>query len=341
MIDTLPVTLAPTAEQIPNLGTLPVAMFPALTGDVTTPGGSLATTLATVNASPGTYTYASLTVNGKGLVTSASSGAAPEVPLTFSTGLTRTVNTITVNTSQNIATLSNLTSNGYVKTSGGGGTLGVSATVAVTDLSAAIDLGATGAGGATGTLAAGRFPALTGDVTTVAGALATTLATVNASAGTYASANVTVNAKGLVTTATAGPVPGFSLQAAGSTISPADSTTVYFGALPTLAPSTTAALMKVYIPVACTLKSAYVHVLVAGTLASGESTTISFRLNNTTDTSISTALLHSATTTTVSKTGLSTSCAAGDYFEIKMAYPAFATNPTNCQYAVTLYFAIT
>ena len=51
--------------------------------------------------------------------------SAYEVPLTFSTGLTRSTNTITVNTSQNIATLSNLTSNGFVKTSGGAGTLGI------------------------------------------------------------------------------------------------------------------------------------------------------------------------------------------------------------------------
>lgn len=50
---------------------------------------------------------------------------AYEVPITFSTGLTRSTNTITVNTSQNIATLSNLTSNGFVKTSGGGGTLSI------------------------------------------------------------------------------------------------------------------------------------------------------------------------------------------------------------------------
>lgn len=54
--------------------------------------------------------------------------SAYEVPLTFSTGLTRSVNTITVNTSQNIATLSNLTSNGVVTTSGGVGTLSVTAT---------------------------------------------------------------------------------------------------------------------------------------------------------------------------------------------------------------------
>ena len=48
-----------------------------------------------------------------------------EVPLTFSTGLTRTTNTITVNTSQNISTLSNLTTNGFVKTSGGTGALSI------------------------------------------------------------------------------------------------------------------------------------------------------------------------------------------------------------------------
>jgi hypothetical protein len=52
-------------------------------------------------------------------------GTNVEVPLTFSTGLTRTTNTVTVNTSQNIATLSNLTTNGFVKTGGAVGTLSV------------------------------------------------------------------------------------------------------------------------------------------------------------------------------------------------------------------------
>lgn len=57
----------------------------------------------------------------------------------------------------------------------------------------------------TGTLPAARMPALTGDVTTVAGAVATTLATVNASVGSFGSATqvgtFTVNAKGLTTAA--------------------------------------------------------------------------------------------------------------------------------------------
>lgn len=45
-----------------------------LTGDVTTSGGS-ATTLKTVNATTGSFTAANITVNGKGLITAASSGS--------------------------------------------------------------------------------------------------------------------------------------------------------------------------------------------------------------------------------------------------------------------------
>lgn len=58
-------------------------------------------------------------------ISSASTWNAKESALTFSTGLTRSTNTITVNTSQNIATLSNLASNGFVKTSGGTGALSI------------------------------------------------------------------------------------------------------------------------------------------------------------------------------------------------------------------------
>lgn len=68
-------------------------------------------------------------------------------------------------------------------------------------VSLAIDLSGTQA---TGILAASRFPALTGDITTIAGALATTLATVNSNVGSFTNASITVNAKGLVTAASSG-----------------------------------------------------------------------------------------------------------------------------------------
>jgi hypothetical protein len=64
------------------------AAITALTGDVTAAGpGSVPATLATVNASPGTFTNATVTVNGKGLVTSASSGTAPVTSVTASSPL--------------------------------------------------------------------------------------------------------------------------------------------------------------------------------------------------------------------------------------------------------------
>lgn len=57
---------------------------------------------------------------------------AYEVPLTFSTGLGRSTNTITVNTTLNILKISGLTTNGFVKTSGGDGTLSVDTSTYIT-----------------------------------------------------------------------------------------------------------------------------------------------------------------------------------------------------------------
>jgi hypothetical protein len=49
----------------------------AFTGDATKAAGGTALTLATVNSNVGSFTNASITVNGKGLITAASSGATP------------------------------------------------------------------------------------------------------------------------------------------------------------------------------------------------------------------------------------------------------------------------
>lgn len=82
----------------------------ALTGDVTATGpGSVAATLATVNASPGTFTAATITVNAKGLVTSASSAPGTVTVVTKSANYTLlTTDSLTyflINTSGGAVTL--------------------------------------------------------------------------------------------------------------------------------------------------------------------------------------------------------------------------------------------
>lgn len=62
-------------------GSLVASQLPALTGDVTTPGGSLTTTLATVNSNVGSFgsstSVPNFTVDGKGRITAAGSNSIP------------------------------------------------------------------------------------------------------------------------------------------------------------------------------------------------------------------------------------------------------------------------
>ena len=136
----------------------------------TTPAITLSTTITGLLKGNGTA------------ISAASAGTDYEVPLTFSTGLTRTVNTVTVNTSQNISTLSNLTTNGFVKTSGGTGALSIDTNTYLTGnqtITLSGDITGSGTTGITTAIAAGVI--VNADVNASAGITLSKLAALTAS----------------------------------------------------------------------------------------------------------------------------------------------------------------
>ncbi len=119
----------------------------------------------------------------------------------------------------------------------------------------------------------------------------------------------------------------------GSTaFAPIDATTYFWGSMAhTQFPSTTAGSARIYVPKAGTVKACYIffdNTVGAGTLASNESSTISLRLNNTSDTTITASFKQDAAPAVFNNTALAITVAQGDYLEVKWVTPTWATNPT-------------
>jgi len=128
---------------------------------------------------------------------------------------------------------------------------------------------------------------------------------------------------------------GYSLMTMVVVTAPADSTTYYSDI--GFAGITTADRQRIYIPQAGTITKAYVSVATGGTLGTTETSTLSLRLNNTTDTTITSSLANNALTVGYSNTALSIAVAAGDYIQLKWPTPAWATNPTNVEISAFLW----
>ena len=126
-------------------------------------------------------------------------------------------------------------------------------------------------------------------------------------------------------------INGYAANAATTT----DGQTIYFGGTPAVAPSTTGGNHRLYIPKAGAIKAAYVYAN-AATAGTNEAWVANIRLNNTTDTQIQSLSL-SNVNRLWSNAALNISVAAGDYVEIKMVNPTWATNPANVRFAVTIY----
>lgn len=114
-----------------------------------------------------------------------------------------------------------------------------------------------------------------------------------------------------------------------------DGEVVYFGCIPGLSLTTAQGLTKVYFPRAGTLVRADImwH---AGTAGTNENVTVALRLNETTDYTVATVGT-TATSKLFANSALSMPVVAGDYCEIKIAFPTWATNPANVRLGGYLY----
>lgn len=130
---------------------------------------------------------------------------------------------------------------------------------------------------------------------------------------------------------------GYALFAAGANLaSPANATNYYFGSNPAAAIGTGADTFRVYIPVAGTITKAEFLWYTLTTIGTGENITLYVRLNNTTDTQIA-VVGDTNRPKRFSNTGLSIAVSAGDYFEIKILTPTWATPPTNIRVGGHVY----
>lgn len=132
---------------------------------------------------------------------------------------------------------------------------------------------------------------------------------------------------------------GYTLSTVTFSASPSDATTYFLATAQSMTTFTASgnANTRFYIPKAGVIVSCYGTVTVSGTLGSAGSSTLSLRLNNSTDTTVSSSIAMTAADNAFSGTGLNLTVAAGDYIEFKWLTPTWATNPTLVRTAITVY----
>lgn len=118
---------------------------------------------------------------------------------------------------------------------------------------------------------------------------------------------------------------------------PADSATYFLAQAISLITNTTSnGSTRFVIPTTGTITACYGAFTVQGSLATSETSTLAIRLNNTTDTNVTTSLLFNATSNAVSNSSLSISVTAGDFIELKLICPVWATNPLTVSASISI-----
>jgi hypothetical protein len=149
---------------------------------------------------------------------------------------------------------------------------------------------------------------------------------------------LTSDATNWTSAAPSGSGSSYSLEMlSGNQTTITDSTTYY---LPwgTAWVTTLSTLNKLWIPKAGTITSCYGSAFVAAT-GSGENVTIAIRLNDTTNTNITTTSVWTTNDVAFSNNALSIAVAAGDFISIMVITPAFSSNPTLVGIGCTVFIS--
>jgi hypothetical protein len=112
---------------------------------------------------------------------------------------------------------------------------------------------------------------------------------------------------------------------------PTDGAVAYFGTFGTVGYTNTADIRRVPFIISGVIKTYVIWIRTAGTLGSGESSTLELRVNGATLYTIHSAIKFDAVSTMYIVTGLSIPVVAdgAGYAESKLTFANFATNPTN------------
>lgn len=131
-------------------------------------------------------------------------------------------------------------------------------------------------------------------------------------------------------------IAGYTLNITTAQANPLDATT-YYPNQGNAAAWANQGRSKSFFPIAGTVTRIDLMVAVYGTLGTTEQSTVSFRLNNTTNTTISAVVQCDAAAQNYAGTGLSVAVAVGDYWEITWLTPTWSTNPTTVVLSATVY----
>jgi len=127
---------------------------------------------------------------------------------------------------------------------------------------------------------------------------------------------------------------GYTFSPMAGEFSPSDAGTYYAGCHPSI--GTIPALRRMYIPKAGVITVAYLYWYAAGEAGTSESVSVYIRKNNTDDTLVAT-IGNAEVSKVFSKTDLEIAVAQGDYIEMKIVCPTWATNPTNVYLTGVVY----